>query len=108
MAVELGRFIAARYSDPKSLAEVLKKVPQRILMKVGESAGDRFLEKGDLDCAFEAYMLSGNYSKLLAVGDKALEEGRIQLAVECYKRLGKDIDSVRKDVLDFLLNVVLK
>jgi hypothetical protein len=102
MASELGRLIAKRYSDVASLCEILKKVPPKILAKVGESAGDYFLEKGSLECAFEAYIRSGNLKKLLSVGDKALEEGRIHFTIDCYKKAGSQIDGERKDILEFL------
>jgi hypothetical protein len=106
MASELGHFLAVRYKDRNSLKEVMQKIPAKIKQKAGEAAGDRFLESGNIDCAFIAYSESGNPKKLMLVGDKALEKGNLSLTFQAYDKANEigALDPERKDILHFLRN----
>lgn len=106
MVAELGHFLAIRYKDKNSLRDILNKVPAKIKPKVGESAGDRFLESGNIECAFIAYSESGNPKKLMLVGDRALERGNLSLTFQAYDKAEEigALDPERRDVLNFLRN----
>ena len=104
MASELGHFLAVRYKDKNSLKDVIQKIPTKIKPKVGEAAGDRFLESGNIDCAFIAYSESGNPKKLMLVGDRALERGNLSLTFQAYDKAEEigALDPERRDILHFL------
>lgn len=105
MAAELGRCLAIRYLDEKSIEEVLGRVALPIRAKAGEAMGDVYLQSGREGLALAAYLASGAHRRLLAVGDKALEKGNVALAKKAYQTAveHRAIDGEHKDVYDFIL-----
>lgn len=104
MAAELGRCLAIRYMDEKSIDDVLGRVALPIRAKVGEAMGDVYLLGGRENLALAAYLSSGAHQRLLAVGDKALEKGNVALAKKAYQTAveHRAIDGEHKDVYDFI------
>ena len=105
MAAELGRCLAIRYVDEKSIEDVLNRIALPIRAKAGEAMGDVYLQSGRETLALAAYLASGAHRRLLAVGDKALEKGNIALAKKAYAAAveNRTIDGEHKDVYDFVI-----